>query len=452
MKNRQNIEKDKFNDKNKFIQNIENKCNKLWIPKLNETLYNIKTDTWFSLYESKSKKTKFDLPEIKYDELDDNILKTKQIKLNLTKIQKKIINNWMHSYIKMYNKTIELIKQKYKENKKFRLSFYSIRKELYDIKHNISTKSQLNFNDKTKNNKIGIHELDLAIKLACSNYKSALSNVKNKNIKNFRIKYWKFNKQIKHIDFESNVFSSGSIRKNILGKIEGIYNGEKFDFTEIIHDCRLKYNGLIKEYILYVPTETNKDKVKPKSKMISLDPGIRTFMSGLSEDKIVKIGDNADDKIRFYLNKMDKINKRHELPEPIKKKYSSYCNKKIDNYVDELHWKSINYLTSNYKTIFIGNMSSKEIVSKTKKLNKMSKRIAMKLKFHLFRQRLKYKCSLRSNNYKLINEYYTSKICSNCGNEHENLGSNKTYECSKCKIKLCRDINGARNIYVKSLE
>ena len=195
-----------------------------------------------------------------------------------------------------------------------------------------------------------------------------------------------------------------------------------------------------------------KKKVKPKSKIISLDPGVRTFMSGISENKIVKIGDNVDDKIRFYLKKMDKISKRHDLPESIKKKHSLYCNKKIDNYADELHWKSIDYLTKNYKTIFIGDMSSKEIVSKTKKLNKMTKRIAMKLKFHLFRQRLKYKCSLRLNNYKLINESYTSKICSNCGNEHKNLGSSKTYECSKCKLKLCRDINGARNIYIKSLE
>ena len=452
MKNKNNIEKDKFNDKNKFIKAINNNQNKLWIPKNNQTLYNLNTNTWFNLYESKSKRNKFDLPNIKTETFDNNvILKTKQVKLKLNDIQKKIINNWMHSYIKMYNETLKLIKHKYKQNSKSKLSFYSIRKELYDIKHKISEKSQLYFNNKTKNNKICIHELDLAIKLACFNYKSAISNLKNKNIKNFRIRYWKFNKKIKHIDFESNVFESGSIKKNILGKIEGFYDSKPFDFTEIIHDCRLKYNGLIKEYILYVPTEVKTEKIKKRNKVISLDPGIRTFMTGISENKIVKIGDDVSDKIKSYLIKIDKINNRHELPKSIVDKYNKYYNKKINNYVNELHWKTIDYLTKTYDTILIGNMSSKEIISKKQKLNKMRKRINTKLRFYLFHNRLKYKCQVRENKLKVVNETYTSKICSNCGNEHKNLGSSKTYECSKCNIKLCRDINGARNIYTKSL-
>ena len=49
--------------------------------------------------------------------------------------------------------------------------------------------------------------------------------------------------------------------------------------------------------------------------------------------------------------------------------------------------------------------------------------------------------------FKLINERYTSKMCSCCGN----LGGADIYTCQECHMTIDRDINGARNIYVKSL-
>ena len=44
-----------------------------------------------------------------------------------------------------------------------------------------------------------------------------------------------------------------------------------------------------------------------------------------------------------------------------------------------------------------------------------------------------------------------SKTCSNCGNLKENLRGNHNYNCNKCGININRDINGARNIYIKTL-
>ena len=124
--------------------------------------------------------------------------------------------------------------------------------------------------------------------------------------------------------------------------------------------------------------------------------------------------------------------------------------KKIKNHVDELHWKTINYLTKNYENILIGDMSIKGILS-TESLNKMSKRIGSSMRFFIFHERLKYKCSLTSTKYKLVDEMYTSKMCSNCGNIKENLGCLKVYKCEKCKMILDRDINGSRGILLKSI-
>ena len=83
---------------------------------------------------------------------------------------------------------------------------------------------------------------DGAIKLACSNYKSALSNFKAGNIKIFRIRYWNYNKPIKIMDLEKSDFSKNTIRNKVLGKVIGYYNGKEFDFN-VDNDCKLQKNN-----------------------------------------------------------------------------------------------------------------------------------------------------------------------------------------------------------------
>jgi putative transposase len=80
----------------------------------------------------------------------------------------------------------------------------------------------------------------------------------------------------------------------------------------------------------------------------------------------------------------------------------------------------------------------------------MTKRITLRLRYYNFLQRLKYKCKLYNKNLYIIDEAYTSKICSNCCNEHENLGSSKIFNCNNCNLKIDRDFNGCRNILLKS--
>ena len=46
-------------------------------------------------------------------------------------------------------------------------------------------------------------------------------------------------------------------------------------------------------------------------------------------------------------------------------------------------------------------------------------------------------------------EEYTSKTCGVCGTIN-NVGSKEVFTCSKCNLVIDRDINGTRNIYIKS--
>jgi transposase len=93
-------------------------------------------------------------------------------------------------------------------------------------------------------------------------------------------------------------------------------------------------------------------------------------------------------------------------------------------------------------------MSPKSIVRKESKVLTNSQKVAcLRTKYFVFRQRLEFKCKERGNVYKLVNEKYTSKTCSYCGEYKENLGGNKIYECDYCLTQIDRDVNGARNIY-----
>ena len=49
-------------------------------------------------------------------------------------------------------------------------------------------------------------------------------------------------------------------------------------------------------------------------------------------------------------------------------------------------------------------------------------------------------------------EEYTSKTCGGCGRLNHSLGSKKVFECSHCKIVMDRDINAARNIFIKNYQ
>ena len=46
-------------------------------------------------------------------------------------------------------------------------------------------------------------------------------------------------------------------------------------------------------------------------------------------------------------------------------------------------------------------------------------------------------------------ESWTSKTCSECNQFNRNLGANKTFNCKHCKVLIPRDVNGARNIFIK---
>jgi IS605 OrfB family transposase len=354
----------------------------------------------------------------------------------------------------MYNCALKYIKINIKHDPNA-LNMIYLRSKLLDEKRDIINKIyniDLRKIDKKKHLNIKVHDIDYAIKLACSNWKSGISNLKNGNIKNFRIRYWKKDKPIKIMSLEKASFKSGSIRKEILGQIKGFYNDKLFDFSTIDCDCILRREK--DEYILLVPEYVEPKKIdnENRSEQITIDLGLRTFGTGITENKIVKIGDKCSEKIKKYLKRKDKIMENEEINDKIKEKNEEMINKKIKNLVEDMHWKTIKYLLDNYKNIFIGDISAKGIMRKDGVLTKMNRRITSALSFYKFKQRLKFKCELNKTNYNFINEWMTTKMCSECGEINWEIGSKKIFECKECGLKIERDVNAPRNMYKKAIK
>jgi putative transposase len=128
------------------------------------------------------------------------------------------------------------------------------------------------------------------------------------------------------------------------------------------------------------------------------------------------------------------------------KKRVNRAREKIYNKIQDMHWKSANFLVDNYDIIGIGNCSTSSIIQND--LPKITKRNMSAQSNFLFKQRLYSKCEEHNKSLLEIDERYTSKTCSSCG-EYNDVGRSKEYNCGKCELRIDRDLNASKNIFTR---
>jgi putative transposase len=353
------------------------------------------------------------------------------------KNQIKILDLWFLDCLTMYNITNSYIKEEYSKSNKLD-SFFTLRKNLLD-------KAKIIINK----NKINKHILDYSIKHCYEMWKSALSNLKNKNIKSFNIKDLSEDRNRFNLVLEPNNFS-----KKVNGfciKLLGEIKSQRSLINLFNKNSILQYNKKTNKYYIISPYDyTMKYTIKRDNKC-GIDLGVRTFSTVYSKNRTLEIGSNLIDKMDKYHDKMDKIKSDLDTQILDKNKYEKILYKygnKMRNRINDLHKKVSVYLTTNFKEINIGKVSTSKMISNlTGNIKEKTKRRLNTLSMYKFMETLnimskKYDCQIN-----LINEYKTSKTCHNCKNEHQNLGSNKIYDCIKCQIKIDRDINASINMY-----
>ncbi|MEY3868770.1 MAG: hypothetical protein RLZZ338_2661, partial [Cyanobacteriota bacterium] len=219
--------------------------------------------------------------------------------------------------------------------------------------------------------------------------------------------------------------------------------------TQLVRDRR-RWFAVIPEYISHEPTIQNR--------VIALDPGVRTFLTGYDGETVLELGKGDIERIVRLCFHLDKLISR-AYQKQVKARHrrswlraASRIRIKIRNLVDELHRQVASYLVSNYKVIFIPTFKTSEMVLKShRRINTKSVRSMLTWSHYRFKQLL---ISMADKHGVIIvetNEAYTSKTCGKCGYIHTKLGGNKVFKCPECDYVADRDANGAFNIMLKAL-
>jgi len=234
---------------------------------------------------------------------------------------------------------------------------------------------------------------------------------------------------------------------------------------EIAYSCRLQRERTGR-YYLCIPYHREIDDSVMTGKMAALDPGVRTFQTLYEPDCTIEFGTNPD-VLETRLNIVQKL--RERLSTSLGRKFRRTRQRlrreilnihaKVKRMIKDCHHSVSAFLSQTYDTIFIPEFQSKRMVQK-KNVQKRSVlarktcRAMMTWSHYSFRTLLRQKMQLRGKQCPLeLTEEYTSKTCTRCGRINHALGGNKVFKCPSptCAYTIDRDVNGARNILMKSL-
>lgn len=328
------------------------------------------------------------------------------------------------------------------------------------LTNHIEIRNYLRYQDKYLNNEnswlkeIPYDTRDLAIRQLCSNFKTALSQLKKGTIRKFKMNF-KSKKNPNQVCFvNKNAFN---VNKNTLfvRRVK-----DKIKIKENMNDYEFGTLTIKREknrYYMCFPLKRNSSYKKTPYKAVSLDPGVKTFQTFYSEEGLIgKIGDGIYNKIKNINLQIDKLSSNIPTSKN-KKKYNlrKRCfllRTKVKNIISDLHKKTCSWLTSNFKYIFLPTFNVKPMIKKKgRNISKSVVRSMLSLSHYSFKQRLLDMASSRCCIVNICNESYTSKTCGKCGFLNNKLGGDRMFYCNMCGLNIDRDYNGARNIYLKNI-
>ncbi|NCB78637.1 MAG: transposase [Bacilli bacterium] len=365
------------------------------------------------------------------------VIRAKKIRVFPNSQQKMILSSWFGASRQIYNMTVDYLNLPKELKTKGNWMYFA--KELF---HSLQTDPKFSYLSD-----IPYQIKKLAVEEAFKAFSTNIKKIKQTG-KLFNLKFRSRKDPVQSFAAVSSAIKDKGLYVRMLGDMklaEPLPNKPK--------DSRLvKENN---QYFLKVPYEKEVTFSESQGKCIALDQGLRTFLTGFSETEVFKIGNQCLSKIARLCISMDKLiskmkkEKLHLKKQRMKKALMKIKAKRM-NLIDELHFKSINYIVSNYDIILLPNFNVSDMVSKTKrKLNSKTVRNMLNLNFYQFSQRLIAKAEVLGKQVIRMSEAYTSKTVSWTGGVNDKLGSSKVVKSGT--VRMDRDINGARGIFLKAL-
>jgi putative transposase len=358
------------------------------------------------------------------------VKKSKKIYLKLSPKQKIVLKKWFGVSRFVYNETIRYLQQpntkaNWKEIKTGIL--HSLPDWCSEVPYQIKS---------------------IAIKDACTAVKNAKKKYKDGGgISKCRFRSRK--DQIQSCYIPKSAVKDVGMYHTILGKV--IY---KEALPSSFGDCRLVLG--YGDYYLCVPVESSRCSTENQGRVVALDPGIRTFLTFFGETSFGWLGNAANIKIQKLCFKLDKLISRISKAKCRQKKRlkiaATRLRGKMKCLVDELHKKTAKFLINNFDVILLPTFETSNMSRKAKRrIRAKSVRQMLTLSHYQLKLFIKHKAFENSKVVIDVNEAYTSKTVSWTGELVKKLGGSKIIKSLSTALKMDRDLNGARGIFLRAL-
>jgi len=197
------------------------------------------------------------------------------------------------------------------------------------------------------------------------------------------------------------------------------------------------------KWFVSIVVETAAISESPASGAVGIDLGVKTLAT-LSDETVFenpKTHYKYDKQLRRAQKSLSRKKKGSKNRAKAKLKLSR-IHYRINCVVDDCIHKMTRHVANNYHTVVLEDLNVKGML-KNRHLSKAVSRSS----FHKIRRFLQYKCG----DVRVVDRFYaSSKTCSACGRVKEMPLHFRTYDC-ECGLRLCRDLNAARNILAQGL-
>ena len=489
--NKDRILKDKYilslqvdKDKTVFNKKLQKVYQDLWLPRSTEC-----TKSWWTGIPSTTftsehvvSNTKVSTPLLTKYLVSETTCKdplqqrTKKVRILPTNQQKKILEKYASHHRKTYNESIaELNKPECK------LSKMELRNKVVTAKVNpkafscliqcdlVVSESNLvtvkfRFLNPFFENKVYLLNTPKVIRQdaafqAFSMRAAAFSNLKAKNIKHFRMGFrskkrrpgWTMGLEK---GFELDPATPKTVRLHYdIGPVKVREQNWKDLVMEQEIKIRKTPSGryyLLVPYMKRIPEPIGYDS-RP---IAGLDPGVRPVFAVYGTDgEGYLLGDNwkyqrkkFQDRIHDLQSQVALEKKKHT------KRFLQYklrtMRERLVNTRKDFHEKAATFLCKRYSTICIGEIDPHSIASTSD--NQKTNDDLMSIAHGMFRVVIKRKAVDHDSKVLLVPEMVTTKTCGNCGTIND-VGRSKVYRCVSCGFTCHRDLQGARNILMKTI-
>jgi len=210
---------------------------------------------------------------------------------------------------------------------------------------------------------------------------------------------------------------------------------------------------------------------------VFIDPGVRTFVTTFDlQGRIHEFGSGSIKRLEKLCHHLDDLISRTYKKKPDdnqsfihnkKKRWrmrraADRMRRRIHNLVDEAHRKIALWLCENYRVIVwpvsgVSKMTAKwdELKQCKRKIGRKTVRNMLTWSWYRFQEWLKHKArEFPEVKVVLVSEAYTTKTCTDCGTQNDNVGSAEVFCCASttCLNKGApRDQQGARNVGIRFL-